>query len=211
MTHAYDEKYLNDAMRNLGEAADYAVNACNIPLNTFFELFIATGISSQFETGTPKIISGMSGTELAEDVIRKSGINRCFPDPQTEYDYSPEYWCGYIIAYYQWITKKSFNEIFQKITPAEIELFYPTLHEASDDKFVDVMNSIIDNRKTSTKLQTLRKNCNYSQRELSEKSGINLRTLQQYEVGSKDINKAAGLTLLQLSKALGCKIEDIME
>lgn len=211
MIRAYDEKYLIDAMRNLGEAADYAVNACNIPIDTFFELFIATGISSQFETGSPKIISGMSGTELAEDVIRKAGFNRHFPDPQTEYDYSPEYWCGYIIAYYQWITKKSFNEIFQIITPEEILCLYPTLHEASDDKFVDVMNSIITGKKTSTKLQTLRKNCNYSQRELSEKSGVNLRTLQQYEAGSKDINKAAGLTLLQLSKALGCGIEDIME
>ncbi len=211
MTRAYDEKYLNDAMINLGEAADYAVNACNIPINTFFELFIATGISSLFEIGTPKIISGMSGTELVEELIRRSGIDRCFPDPQTEYEYSPEYWCGYIIAYYQWVTKKSFKEIFRKITPSEILRFYPALHEAADDKFVDVMNNIISGKKTSSKLQTLRKNCNYSQRELSEKSGVNLRTLQQYEAGSKDINKAAGSTLLQLSNALGCKIEDIME
>ncbi|MBP3361233.1 MAG: helix-turn-helix transcriptional regulator [Clostridia bacterium] len=211
MIHAYDEKYLNDAMRNLGEAVDYAVNACNIPIDAFFELFIATGISSQFETGTPKIVSGMSGTELVEDVIRKSGFKRVFHDPQIEYEYSSEYWCGYIIAYYQWITGKSFNEIFQKITPSEIEHLYPTLHEASEDKFVDIMNSIIDNKKTPTKLQTLRKNCNYSQRELSEKSGVNLRTLQQYEAGSKDINKAASLTLLQLSRALGCRMEDLMD
>ena len=32
MMHAYDEQYLDDAMRNLGEATDYAVNACNMSL-----------------------------------------------------------------------------------------------------------------------------------------------------------------------------------
>ena len=36
MMHAYDEQYLDDAMRNLGEAADYAVNACGISLQKFF-------------------------------------------------------------------------------------------------------------------------------------------------------------------------------
>lgn len=28
--NAYDEKYLDDAMKNLGEAFDYAVNSCKI-------------------------------------------------------------------------------------------------------------------------------------------------------------------------------------
>ena len=41
MMHAYDEQYLDDAMRNLGEAADYAVNACNMTLQKFFDLFVA--------------------------------------------------------------------------------------------------------------------------------------------------------------------------
>ena len=40
MMHAYDEQYLDDAMRNLGEAADYAVNACNMTLQKFFDLFL---------------------------------------------------------------------------------------------------------------------------------------------------------------------------
>ena len=60
-------------------------------------------------------------------------------------------------------------------------------------------------------LQKLRKNCGYSQKELSLKSGVNLRTLQQYELRSKDINKAASGTLPALSKVLGCSIEDLLE
>ena len=50
-----------------------------------------------------------------------------------------------------------------------------------------------------------------TQRELSEKSGVNLRTIQQYERRSRDINTAAGATLRALSIALSCRIEDLQE
>ena len=41
MMHAYDEQYLDDAMKCLGEAMDYAVNSCNIKMDDFLDLFIA--------------------------------------------------------------------------------------------------------------------------------------------------------------------------
>ena len=211
MTHAYDERYLDDAMRNLGEAADYAVNACKMSLQKFFDLFVATGFAAQFGNGVPKIISGLSGTELVHEIILKSGIEQELPKVQAEYSYSSEYWCGWIIAYYQWRTGRTFKDIFQNISAKEIEKLYPTLHEAAEEKFVDVVNSIIERKITTTKLQELRKNIGYSQRELAEKSGVNLRTLQQYELKAKDINKAAATTLLALSKTLGCRIEDLLE
>ena len=211
MMRAYDEHYLDDAMRNLGEAADYAVNACEISLQKFFDLFVATGFATQFGNGVPKIISGLSGTELVHEIIMKSGVEKDFPEVQTTYVCSTEYWCGWIIAYYQWHTGRTFKDIFQNVSAKEIEKLYPTLHEASEEKFVDVVNSIIRRKTTITKLQELRKNIGYSQRELAEKSGVNLRTLQQYELKAKDINKAATTTLRALSKTLGCKIEDLLE
>ncbi|WP_090527236.1 helix-turn-helix domain-containing protein [Pseudobutyrivibrio sp. UC1225] len=48
-----------------------------------------------------------------------------------------------------------------------------------------------------------------SQSELAREAGINLRTLQQYEIGAKDINKAAAATVLSLSKVLKCRPEDL--
>ena len=51
MIYAYDEMYLDDAMKNLGEAADYAASCCNLNIDAFFELFVATGVASQFEKG----------------------------------------------------------------------------------------------------------------------------------------------------------------
>ena len=97
------------------------------------------------------------------------------------------------------------------ITMKEIEKLYPTLHEASEQKFVDTVNRIIRKKNLPTRLQAQRKICGYSQRELAEKVGVNLRTLQQYEIRSKDINKASAATLLSLSKVLGCRIEDLLE
>lgn len=211
MIYAYDEIYLDDAMKNLGEAADYASSCCNLNIDTFFELFIATGIASQFEKGNPRFVSGFSGTELVCEIIDKAGLEMTLPPPQIEYDYSSSYWCGWIIAYYQWRTGKSFKNIISKLSAGEIENTYPALHEASEIKAFDTLNRILEMKATASRLQILRKNCGLSQRVLSEKSGVNLRTLQQYEIRAKDINKAAGETLFSISKVLGCSIADIME
>ena len=40
---------------------------------------------------------------------------------------------------------------------------------------------------------------------------MNLRTLQEYDSRAMDINRATGGTLLALSKALGCQVEDLLE
>ena len=211
MIHAYDNQYLDDAMKCLGEAMDYAANSCQMNMDSFLELFIGTGYAEQFAAGVPKYVSGVSGTELAMDVLTKSGSSMDFPQPQIDYDYSQQYWCGWILAYYQWYTGRSFKDIQKHITMQEIEKLYPTLHEASEKKFVDTVNRMIRKKNPPTRLQAQRKISGYSQRELAEKVGVNLRTLQQYEIRAKDINKAAGATLVALAKVLGCRVEDLLE
>ena len=109
--HAYDEQYLDDAMKCLGEAMDYAVNSCNIKMDDFLDLFIATGIARQFAVGSPKYISSLSGTELTMRILTFSNVDIDFPNPQIEYEYSKEYWCGWILAYYQWYTGRAFKDI----------------------------------------------------------------------------------------------------
>jgi DNA-binding Xre family transcriptional regulator len=208
MIHAYDNQYLDDAMKCLGEAMDYAANSCQMNMDSFLELFIGTGYAEQFAAGVPKYVSG---AELVMDVLTKSGTDMDFPQAQIDYDYSPQYWCGWILAYYQWYTGRSFKEIQKHITMQEIERLYPTLHEASEKKFVDTVNRMIRKKNPPTRLQAQRKISGYSQRELAEKVGVNLRTLQQYEIRAKDINKAAGATLLALAKVLSCRVEDLLE
>lgn len=211
MIHAYDEQYLDDAMRCLGEAMDYAANGCGLDMDDFLQLFIGSGFAEQFGRGTPKIVSGTSGTELVLSVLERAGTKVKQADSQIEYDCSEEYWCGWILAYYQWYSGRPFKDIQKYISMRDVQKLYPTLHEASEKKFVDTINRMIRRQNPPTRLQAQRKICGYSQRVLAEKSGVNLRTLQQYELGAKNINKAAGGTLLALAKTLGCHVEDILE
>ena len=211
MIRAYDEQYLSDAMRNLGEAFDFAQNVCRIELDTFLSMMISCGAAALFERGTPKYVSGISGTELVLDVLKKTGIEQEKASVQTEYDCSPEYWTGWIMAYFQWYTGRSFQSIREVLSMLEILRLYPTLHEVSEDRAVDTLNNIILKKALPTRLQTRRKNCKLTQRKLSEMSGVNIRTIQQYEGRSKDINKAAGATLRSLAQVLSCRIEDLLE
>lgn len=211
MTHAYAEEYLNDAMQNLGEAFDYAVNACEIDMEEFMQYFIAGKYAEQFGAGNPKIISGMSGTELTMNIVSESGKVISFPELNTTYDYSAEYWCGWILAYYQWYTARSFKNIYDYISMAEIYKLYPTLHEAPEDKFVDTITAIISKKIGTTALQAKRKNTGFTQIQLAERANVNLRTLQQYELGSKSINKASFQTIMALCNALNCEPVDILE
>lgn len=211
MIHAYDEQYLNDAMCNLGEAFDFAANVCQVELDDFLSMMISTGIAFQFERGVPKYVSGMSGTELALEVLQKSGVPVENPAARTEYSCSPEYWTGWIIAYFQWHTGRTFQNIREVLPMQEILRLYPILHEVSEDRAVDGLNRVIRGKALPARLQTRRKNCDLTQLELSRRSGVNLRTIQQYERRSKDINKAAGATLRSLAQVLSCRIEDLLE
>ena len=211
MKYAYDEKYVEDAMNNLAEMVDYAVNACRIEIDDFWETFLVSGYAELFGKGVPKYVCGLSGTELAMEVLSKMTGLKDFPDARTEYYPGPEYWSGWILAYYQWYSGRRFQDIYEFIKMRDLLKMYATLHEASEDKCVDSFDRMIRLKSYSTKLQQIRKDAGYSQKELAEKSGVNIRMIQQYESRVKDINKAAVITVMSLSKVLGCQIEDLME
>lgn len=61
------------------------------------------------------------------------------------------------------------------------------------------------------KLKQFREKAAMSQLQLSIESGINVRMIQHYEQGVKDMNKANAITIYKLSKALGCNMEDLIE
>lgn len=59
-------------------------------------------------------------------------------------------------------------------------------------------------------LKDIREAKGLSQSKLVELSGVNLRTLQSYEQGQRDINGASLTSLVSLTKALDCKLTDIL-
>lgn len=63
---------------------------------------------------------------------------------------------------------------------------------------------------TKSRLKLTRETAGLTQKQLAEKSGVDIRLIQHYEQGSKDINNAKCITVLQLAEALECDIYDII-
>lgn len=61
------------------------------------------------------------------------------------------------------------------------------------------------------KLKEMRQAAGLSQSQLAEKTGLNVRTLQHYEQGSKCFDHARLDTILKVCLALGCQLEDVIE
>ena len=59
-------------------------------------------------------------------------------------------------------------------------------------------------------LQSIREQRGMTRRELAQRSGVNFRSIQDYEQGHKRLSSAGGDTLLRLAAALGCQIEELL-
>lgn len=59
-------------------------------------------------------------------------------------------------------------------------------------------------------LKDIRTGKGLSQSELADKANVNMRMIQHYEQGFKDINKAKLETLIDLSLALECNVSELL-
>ena len=211
---AYEETYLDDAMNNLGDMFDYAINDCEYDGDEFYIHFIVSGVASAFERGNPKYVAGLSGPELASEVIYRTQGSRPEIPPSESVDKSAEYWSGWALAYYQWYSARRFTDIRKYGLSMERMLsLYPALHEADISKFVTIADQIIEkNSAASTScLQKIRRASGMTQKKLAEESGTALRMIQLYEQRKQDINKAQTGTLVRIANTLGCEVDDLLE
>lgn len=211
MIHAYNESYLTDAKSSLAGMFHYAINDCKIESDWFAKLFMVSGFADKFELGNPSVLSGMSGIELAKAILVKVGCEDQIAEPVFAQNRSPEYWAGWALAEYQWYTAKRFKDIFVRIPLSQIIRMYSIYHEMDISQFIETMNKTYDSIIFDAKLKQIRESRGISQTELSEISGVNLRSIQMYEQRVNDIDKAQSQTLYKLSRVLGCKIEDLLE
>ena len=211
MIRAYDKVYLDKARTALGRMLDFAVYDLNYDITEFFDLFIKSGVAKRFETGDFTVIVGMSGVELAYEVLEQSGVKSERTKPNYTASRSEEFWTGWALAYYQWETSMSFAEIVRYIPIKDVRALYQPYHEMDIRQFVDKMNAMYKAAKPETNLKLLRQKAGLSQRSLADLSGIPIRTIQQYEQRQKNINKAQAEYLVVLAKVLCCEVEDLMQ
>ncbi len=199
--NAYDKIYLEKARTALGRMLDYGVYGLQVDLVSFWELFLASPVSGQFEYGDVSVLAGRSGVELALMVTDRK---QEYPNPFFSEEKSEEYWVGWALAYFQWKTCLTFSEITEFISVEEVRGMYFPYHEMDICQFCDRMSEIYVLRKKQTNLKRKRVAAGLTQRELASLTGIPIRTIQQYEQGQKDINKARAEYVIALARALAC-------
>ena len=211
MIRAYDKVYLDKARTALGRMLDFAVYDLKYDIAEFFNLFLKSGVAKRFETGDFAVIVGMSGVELAYEVLEQSGVESERIKPNYTASRSEEFWTGWALAYYQWETSLSFAEIVRYVPIKNIADLYMPYHEMDIRQFVDKVNAMYKTAKPETNLKLLRQKAGLSQRRLADLSGVPVRTIQQYEQRQKNINTAQAEYLVMLAKTLCCEPEDLME
>ena len=209
--HAYDDAYIAAAQNILGHAVDFAVMTLNIDPDEFGNAFMVSNASRQFAEGNPRYVSGMNGCELARLVLSETHMPFADMEDAMFLDKSPEYWAGWALAYYQWHSSRPFTEILTAVSLSRIIAMYPVYHETDIQRFIEYMDKIMKEAYPTTRLKARRLNNNLSQSELAAYSGVALRQIQMFEQRQRDINNTSGITLFRLSKALYCRMEDLIE
>lgn len=140
MMRAYIEPYLKDVMRNLGVMAHFCINEYGLSPEKFSTLFAHSHVAEQISMGNPRFLSGLSGKELADMLIASSAEIIPSSTSSDTYQISPEYWAGWVMAYYQWYTAKSFNQMYADgQTYEKVLMMYYPMHEADLAKVVEAM------------------------------------------------------------------------
>ncbi|MBQ2629704.1 MAG: helix-turn-helix transcriptional regulator [Kiritimatiellae bacterium] len=208
---AYPETLLPNARSQLADATDYAVVDLGVPIDEFFSLFAASDWARRIERGDRSTLLGISGIELAQNVLAEKTGAREFKTARESLRRTKAYWTGWVLAYYQWKSNRTFREILRALPASTIEQMYGVYHEAPEERFAATADEILREKIPETRLKRVRSAYGCSQSRLSEMSGVGLRSIQMYEQRRKDINKAEAESVLRLARALGCEIEDIME
>lgn len=143
MIHAYDKIYLYKAQCNLGGMLDYAVYDLNLLLSDFYKKFLDSEISKRFEIGESSVIAGKSGVELALDVLN---INEKIVKYKPTLGRSPEYWTGWVLAYFQWYENISFSKINDLIPIEEIYRMYNPYHEMDITQICEHLENVLNSR-----------------------------------------------------------------
>lgn len=211
MTHAYQETFVYRLQIRLGNIFDVALNDYKLDKDELVKYFLNSYTCDAYQNGDVSYLIGKSGLELFLCIMEDNGFKDIEIINNDHYIRSKEYWIGYVISYYQWYSNRTFKEIFDVVNFKTLEKMYYTLHEADITKFVSIMDELMKEYYHDTNLKRLRKKKGYSQKELSLKSNVSLRSIQMYEQRNKDINKASADSLYSLSLCLNCTMEDLLE
>ena len=209
MMHAYSEMYIEGAMIRLGDMLEYACLDCGYDPDAFWQLFLRSKIAVPFGNGDAKYVAGMSGPELAWIVMEEVDYNRERPEPAWREYRSDIFWCGWVLAYYQWYSALNFDLLSDKLTLRMLRKLYSTLHEADIHKCIEVLDSLegISVKHTVREWRQMR---NWTQQELAKRAKLDISQIQRLEYGERKLENMTLKSALSLARALGVNVEQLV-
>lgn len=74
----------------------------------------------------------------------------------------------------------------------------------------EILKKVTKLKDNLSSVKRLRKALGITQRELAEKTGINLRQIQKYESGEYDTENMTLKNAIAFAEALGCNVKDLL-
>ena len=204
-----DDDYLEDMQLRLGTFFDTGVNQCGLDGQYVAEIFIDSGIARKFELRTPKYVAGLTGTELLERAFEACSMEVDVPN-SPRWPTSPDYWVGYTLPCFQVSTGIPYKRLFDVLNYDDLRGMHYRYQERDEDEFVQGVLELLKNRRPENPLRRIRKASDLTQSQLAKAAGVSLRSIQLYEQGAKDLNRAAIDTVRRLSSVLCCDVEDLL-
>lgn len=174
-------------------------------------MFLSSSYRERLEQEDLLTIYGMSGQELAIRIIFEDSGKMMERKQASKDSLSSSYWAGEAIAYWQAATQLSFASLLERLSLTEIKSMYSPYHEMDFGAFATEANRRYKENETITPLQMARSKAKLSQSKLANRSGLSLRTLQDYEQNRKSLSNAAAKTIFLLAKALKVSPESLLD
>ena len=210
MIHAYNEIYLGKAQVAMGDMLHFAVYDMGWNIEKFYDAFLSTGVANGMYLGEPRLVVGKSGAEVFGEVFYRLTGAECELQPAGCHEKSPEYFAGWAMAYYSWYRNKPYGEIQRVLPITEAVSMYVPYHEMDIMQFVDAVDAKEKALFAQSQLKRIRMYVGLTQKQLSEKSGVSQRMIEQYEQGRKDLSRASAASVISLADALGCEAREIL-
>ena len=228
--HAYNDMLKKEAAYRLGRMLDFSVHSLHMDIENVLALFSVSDTAAMFEKGDLRALLGMSGIELAYDMLDKCGITFKRTPARHTRSLSAEYHLGYFLATIQHSLSEPFSEILRDFSYRDFLSDYSKqrtdylsslqldieaserarliaefeknyIKRAAESHMADKSGKV-QAAKPGELLKNARIRSGLSQSELAKASGVPLRTLQQYEQGQKDIKKARAAYIVSLASVL---------
>lgn len=209
MRKAYNKSNLIMTQQLLGEYFDISVNHLKLSLEDAMMDLIKSEFSILIERGLINIMYEEFESDYLTNLIHHNGDVAKNKKSYVVNSLSKEYWTGWITAYLQWDTGRTFKDIQKAFPIGNVrDSFFP-YHEMEDSRFVEDVTSRFF--KNESNLKRIRKRNKMTQKELANKTDISIRTIQMIEQRHNSINNLKSISLFNLSRELNCSMEELLE